>query len=260
MRGIMSAMHRERRKHPRFPLILAVQYVGADTVLDYTENLSVSGLFIRTEREFVLGERAMLVVSFPLVAPIELQVEVVRRRDASGDVPAGVAVRVPDDRPEDRARLAEVARVVAGARDPEPTSRLLLVEDNALVASIYGAALRRLCDDEHLGRFGIEIARDGGDALVRLRRAPPIDVLVTDVFMASMSGIELVERIRADPALAQLPVVVVSSAGEAERTRLSELGVAAYLQKPVGYQDLARVVHALVSKSQPRVGSSSGHG
>jgi uncharacterized protein (TIGR02266 family) len=257
----MSAMHRERREHPRFPLILAVQYVGADRVLDYTENLSADGLFIRTEREFELGERPTLIVSFPqLLAPIELQVEVVRRRAASGDTPAGVAVRVPDDRPEDRKRLAEIAYLVAGTREPEPTCRLLVVEDSALVAATYGAALRRLCEEEHLGRFGIEIALDGSDALARLRRAPAIDVLLTDVFMARMSGIELVEQIRADPALARLPVVVVSSGGKAERTRLAELGVAAYLQKPVGYRDLARTVRPLVSIAPSPGGDSAGQG
>src|SRR5512138_1076322 len=102
-------MSSERRAHPRFPLILAVQYAGAESVLDYTENLSAGGLFIRTEREFDIGERVTLVVSFPqLLEPLELQVEVLRRRAAGPGAPAGVAVHVPPDRTEDRARLAEV--------------------------------------------------------------------------------------------------------------------------------------------------------
>src|SRR5512142_2003832 len=118
---MMIAMLRERRAHPRFPLILAVQYVGAETVLDYTENLSASGLFIRTEREFEQGERVTLVVSFPqLLEPVELEVEVVRRRSPSLDAPGGVAVRVPDDRPDDRARLADVARKIGAPRGPDP--------------------------------------------------------------------------------------------------------------------------------------------
>ena len=144
-----------------------------------------------------------------------------------------------------------MARVVAGTREPEPAWRVLLVEDNALVASTYGAALRRLSDDEHLGGFGIEFAKDGGAALARLRQPPRIDVVVTDVFMPGMSGVELVEQMRGDPALARLPVVVASSSGAAERARLVELGVAAFLPKPVGYQDLARVVRAVLPSAAP---------
>src|SRR5512138_2663329 len=84
----------ERRAHPRFPLILAVQYQGAESVLDYTENLSAGGLFICTQREFEAGERVGLVLSFPqLLEPVELEVEVLRRRPGGDGTPAGVAVR-----------------------------------------------------------------------------------------------------------------------------------------------------------------------
>jgi len=48
-------MSKERRTHPRFPLVLTVQYLDAVSVLDYTENLSVSGLFVRTDRRFAVA-------------------------------------------------------------------------------------------------------------------------------------------------------------------------------------------------------------
>lgn len=240
-------MTSERRVHPRFPLILAVQYVGAESVLDYTENLSEGGLFIRTEREFELGERVTLVVSFPqLLEPVELLVEVVRKRAASLGAPGGVAVRVPADRLGDRAKLVEVARKIGAPRGGEPGFRVLLVEDNALVASMYSAALRRLSETEHLPALGIEVANDGAAAFDRLLRAPPVDVLVTDVFMPVLSGISLVEKIRAEPALADLPVVVITSGGERERERLATLGVAKFLRKPVSYQDVAGAIRTLL--------------
>jgi uncharacterized protein (TIGR02266 family) len=240
-------MTSERRVHPRFPLILAVQYVGAESVLDYTENLSEGGLFIRTEREFELGERVTLVVSFPqLLEPVELLVEVVRKRAASLGAPGGVAVRVPADRLDDRAKLVEVARKIGAPRGGEPGFRVLLVEDNALVASMYSAALRRLSETEHLPALGIEVANDGAAAFDRLLRAPPVDVLVTDVFMPVLSGISLVEKIRAEPALADLPVVVITSGGERERERLATLGVAKFLRKPVSYQDVAGAIRTLL--------------
>jgi len=249
--GAAHGMTSERRAHPRFPLILAVQYLGAESVLDYTENLSESGLFIRTEREFELGERVALVVSFPqLVEPIELQVEVVRRR-AGGEEPAGVAVRVPADRADDRARLAEVARTLAGAGPGgAPAFRVLLVEDNSLVASMYAAALRRLSQDDQVPGVAVEVAGDGASAFDRLLRGPPIDVIVTDVFMPLVSGITLVERVRAEPSLAGMPVVVITSGGEKERARLAELGVSLFLRKPVAYDELAGALRVLVAARQ----------
>ena len=243
-----GAVTSERRAHPRFPLILAVQYVGAESVLDYTENLSEGGLFIRTEREFDLGDRVTLVISFPqLLEPIELQVEVVRKRSASLEAPGGVAVRVPDDRLEDRARLCDVARKIGAPRGPEPAIRVLLTEDNALVASMYSAALRRLSESDDFPSLGVEIASDGAAAFDRLLREPPIDVLVTDVFMPVLSGISLVEKIRAEPALADLPIVVITSGGDRERERLASLGVALFLRKPVSYQDVAGAIRTLIA-------------
>jgi uncharacterized protein (TIGR02266 family) len=244
-------MDSERRAHPRFPLILAVQYAGAEHVLDHTENLSASGLFIRTERAFVAGERVSLVVSFPqLLEPLELQVEIVRRRTGDDGGPAGVAVRVPDDCVEDRARLAEVARRIAGARPPDPSFRILLAEDNALVASMYAAALKRLAETDGVPAFGIEVASDGAAAFDRLLRTPAVDVLVTDVFMPVLSGITLVEKLRAEASLAHLPVIVITSGGDAERERLSALGVTLFLRKPVSYADLAATVRGVLEGSR----------
>ena len=240
-------MTSDRRAHPRFPLILAVQYVGAESVLDYTENLSAGGLFIRTEREFEIGERVTLVVSFPqLLEPVELQVEVVRKRSTSVGAPGGVAVCVAAERHDDRAKLAEVARKIGAPRGGDPSLRVLLVEDNALVASMYSAALRRLSDTDHLPGLGVEVASDGGAAFDRLLRPPAIDVLVTDVFMPVLSGISLVEKIRAEPTLAELPVVVITSGGDRERERLAGLGVSLFLRKPVSYQDVAGAIRGLL--------------
>ncbi len=244
----------ERRAHPRFPLILAVQYLGAESVLDYTENLSASGLFIRTEREFEAGERVGLVLSFPqLLEPVELLVEVIRVRPAAGGNPGGVAVRVPDDRPEDRARLQDVAVRLAGTRPPDRGLRILLVEDNALVASMYAAALRRLSETDNLPGLAIEVASDGSAAFHRLLRPPAVDVLVTDVFMPVLSGITLVEKIRAEEALARLPVVVITSGGDRERERLAQLGVTHFLRKPVSYQELAGTVRGLLEVKPLRI-------
>lgn len=248
----------DRRIHPRFPLILAVQYLGAESVLDYTENLSATGLFIRTEREFERGERVALVISFPqLLEPVEIEVEVVRMRPATADTPPGVAVRVPEDRPQDRERLAEVAKVVSGARAPDDAVRVLVVEDNALVAAMYASALRRMAEGGDALPVVVETAADGGQALDRLLRTPRIDVVVTDVFMP-VSGITLLEKMRAEPTLSTTPAVVISSGGDAVREKASALGAAAFLRKPVNYAELAGAVRNLLTTAAGRIAAAPG--
>jgi uncharacterized protein (TIGR02266 family) len=248
-------MSRERRASPRFPLVLTVKYLDADSVLDYTENLSASGLFVRTERTFQAGERTSLVLSFPqLVEPVELTVEVVRTKPRQGDQPGGVAVRVPDDLPDHRARLAEVTRFVANsARGPTPTCRILLCEDNSLVANMYAAALRRMAETDKIEGLGVEVVNDGAAAWDRLLRTPTIDVLISDVFMPEVTGIELLDRIRSEPALAHLPVVVITSGGEKEREELASLGVTLFLHKPIKYVDLADTVRFLLQARRGKV-------
>jgi DNA-binding response OmpR family regulator len=55
-----------------------------------------------------------------------------------------------------------------------------------------------------------------------------------------------VEKIRAEPALAHLPIVVITSGGERERQLLAGLGVPLFLRKPVSYQDLAGAIRTLL--------------
>jgi CheY-like chemotaxis protein/Tfp pilus assembly protein PilZ len=230
--------------------VLAVQYLGAESALDYTENLSEAGLFLRTEREFKLDEKVKLVLFFPqMVEPFEIEVEVVRLREEGPEGPAGVAVRVPDANLTDREKLAELARrIAATGRQPEPSARVLLVEDNHLVASMYAAALRRLAETDHLDGLGIEIVSDGAQAFDRLVREPRVDVLVTDIFMPVLSGIELVEKIRNEPSIAALPILVITSGSDQEREKLARFGVAAMLRKPVKYHELVAQVRTILVK------------
>jgi uncharacterized protein (TIGR02266 family) len=250
-------MGTEKRAHPRFPLILAVDYPGAaSTVRDYTENLSAGGLFIRTEREFEVGERLALLLSFPeLLEPAELEVEVVRMRPGGSSQPPGVAVWVPPDRVEDRRRLERLsAAAAAHAEASRPGYRVLLVEDNSLVAAMYASALRRLAASEGLGGLAVDVAVDGNEAFARLLAQPPIDLIITDVYMPVMTGFALVEKVRAEPRLRHLPIVVISSAGDEERERVSRLGANFFLQKPVKYQDIVTTVRTLL-RAGPQPGA-----
>lgn len=242
----------DKRRDARFPFVLKVEYPGVPrAVRDATENLSAGGLFIRTERVLTEGERLLLQVSFPgLLAPFEIEVQVVRCRPAGAGGPAGVAVRIPSDRIDDRARLA---RLTEGARAGKARHRgafhVLVVEDNPHVVEMYEYALRRLRSGKDPVDVAVEFAGDGQSALERLGGTPRIDLVLTDLYMPVLDGFALVERLRADRRISETPVMVVSAGGPDARARAIELGADVFLQKPVQFADVMSTVRALLQAS-----------
>lgn len=241
----------EKRSDPRVPLVLRVDYPGQQgAVRDATENLSAGGLFVRTDRPLSPGERLPLQISFPgLLDPMVVEVEVVRARRASAEGPAGVAVQVPADRIGDRqalARLAEVAGGGAPGREAAPRAfRILVVEDNHHVIEMYEYALRKLRTASGAVKVDVRFAANGHEALASLAR-DKADLVMADLYMPVMDGFGLVERLRADPALAGLPIMIISAGGADARQRALELGVDVYLQKPVQFSDIIGTVRSLL--------------
>jgi CheY-like chemotaxis protein/Tfp pilus assembly protein PilZ len=241
-------MVEERRKHARYPLVLAVSWPGAAAGNDHTEDLSATGLFIRTERDLSAGQRVAVELSFPgLLERLRLTVRVVRRRDAGPAGPRGVGVAIAGGSPGDAARLEALARAASEAGGGGRKYRVLLVEDNALVATMYASALRRLSAKEGMAGMLVETVANGDQALLRLAGGPPVDLVITDVYMPVMDGLELLERIRADERTAALPVIVISSGSADEDARAAELGAQFFLRKPVKYQDIVATVRTLLT-------------
>src|SRR5512142_1556302 len=239
----------DKRRDPRVPLVLRVEYPGShQAVRDATENLSAGGLFIRTERELREGERVPLHIGFPgLLETFEVEVEVVRRREAGPGGPAGVAVKVPVDRTDERhklARLAETARTGFGG--PRRAFRVLVVEDNDHVVEMYEYALRKLKGGSNGVDVVVEYASNGHDALRRLAEPPRVDLVMADLYMPVMDGFVLVERMKAEPALMEVPVLVISAGGADARSRALALGADVYLQKPVQFADIISTVRTLL--------------
>jgi len=88
-----------------------------------------------------------------------------------------------------------------------------------------------------LERHGMQVltARDGVEALALLREQRP-DVLLLDIEMPRMDGFEVATRIRRDPQLLDLPIIMITSrSGSKHRERALSIGVNEYLGKP--YQE-----------------------
>lgn len=109
------------------------------------------------------------------------------------------------------------------------TKRVVIADDSALARMF----LRRCLEISGLNDAEFVEASDGAEALEKLKEVPT-DLLVTDLTMPDVDGLELMRRISASPRLNGTPVLVVTSAGnEAQREELMELGVVAILSKPI---------------------------
>ncbi len=233
------------------PLVLRVDYPGlAEAARDATENLSATGIFIRTERDLEIGQRVPLVISFPkLLDPIEIEVEVVRIRASPAEGPPGVGVKVVSA--EDQGKLAHILEVARAPEAPAPSARrgflALVVEDNPQVLEMYEYALKKLRAQRGGVRITVEYAANGHEALRRLAEAPRPDLVISDLYMPVMDGFALVQQMRADAELATVPVLMISAGTGEARARAIEAGVDVYLQKPVQFSDIVGTVRMLLN-------------
>jgi CheY-like chemotaxis protein len=129
--------------------------------------------------------------------------------------------------------------------------RILLAEDDAHDVELTVAALAEF----HLANE-VVVARDGAEALDYLYRrgsfaARPQGhpaVVLLDLKMPKVNGLEVLRQVKADPNLKSIPVVMVtSSREEADLVKSYELGANAYVVKPVDFQDFVRAVKDLGS-------------
>ena len=116
-------------------------------------------------------------------------------------------------------------------------SRVLVVEDHADSREL-------LVEFLELEGYEVEVALHGLEALARLQRGPRPDVVLLDLMMPKLTGWELMERVRREPALArqELAVVVVSGAGP---SRPLPEGIRAVVPKPVDLDELLATLSAL---------------
>src|SRR5205814_7909987 len=105
----------------------------------------------------------------------------------------------------------------------------------------------------HLTRDGFRCrtAADGLDALAQLRASAP-DLVVLDLMLPGIDGLELTRRLRAEPAWAALPIIMLTAkADEVDRVVGLELGADDYLAKPFSTKELVARVRAVLRRSRP---------
>lgn len=124
---------------------------------------------------------------------------------------------------------------------------ILLVEDGLLDARVTMAALK-----EGLLQHRLTLTRDGEEALQflhqeeRFARAPRPDLILLDLMLPKKNGTEVLDELRRDYALKDIPVVVLTASdSEEDRVKCQMLQVDAFISKPVNVEKFLAVVKQL---------------
>src|SRR5512145_2134975 len=109
---------------------------------------------------------------------------------------------------------AEQTQPAGPSTTAPPGVRVLIVEDNPHIIEMYSYVLKKLAANEFKGTTPLEVhfAADGHAAMAMLTDSP-FQLVMTDLYMPVMDGFQLLEKMRATPALAQIPVVAISAGG-----------------------------------------------
>jgi putative two-component system response regulator len=87
-------------------------------------------------------------------------------------------------------------------------------------------------------------AKNGADAINVLKERHDIDMILLDIIMPVMGGLEMLQVVRADENLKQLPIIVLTT-DETKKTEALELGANGFLMKPVRAGDVAQKISEL---------------
>lgn len=128
---------------------------------------------------------------------------------------------------------------------PAESGSLLVADDDAANREMLGRRLVRL-------GHRVAVAENGRETLEKLR-AEPFDLLLLDIQMPELNGYEVLEQIKADPRLRNLPVIVLSASSETDRVaHCIELGAEDYLPKPFDPVLLQARIGACLEKKRLR--------
>jgi two-component system cell cycle response regulator DivK len=117
--------------------------------------------------------------------------------------------------------------------------RVLVVEDNELNLKLF-------CDLLRAHDHEAEPVRDGREAVDRARAFSP-DLIIMDIQLPYVSGLDLIRTIKADDALKRIPVMAVTAyAAHGDEERIREAGAEAYVSKPISVMKFIGEVSGLL--------------
>jgi two-component system chemotaxis response regulator CheY len=118
---------------------------------------------------------------------------------------------------------------------------VLVVDDSKLMHKMFEVMLRQ---------YSLVYATDGRQALDRLREHPDIDLVLLDVNMPNMNGLEFLAQLKEGGGGDGMSIVIISTEGRDEDTaRGLEAGASAYIKKPFHSEEILAVISRLPARS-----------
>src|SRR5688572_25166396 len=123
--------------------------------------------------------------------------------------------------------------------------RILIVEDDSDIAGLIAYYLEK-------GGYGAEVVGDGGRALTSARETPP-DLVILDLMLPGLNGLQVCKALRTDSRTAALPITMLTARGEeSERILGLDSGADDYLVKPFSPNELMARLRALLRRATPK--------
>ena len=142
------------------------------------------------------------------------------------------------DNAADAALPAEGEPMPADSGGDEEKCRLLIIEDNSDIAAYIGS--------QFADRYAISYAANGEEGLDKALQLVP-DLIITDLMMPGMDGLEVCRQVRANDIINHIPIIIVTAKiTEEDRIRGLEAGADAYLTKPFNEEELHTRVEKLL--------------
>jgi DNA-binding response OmpR family regulator len=129
-------------------------------------------------------------------------------------------------------------------------TRILVVEDDPDIAGLVSDRMKK-------AGFDVDVHASGGEALAAIAARPP-DLLVLDLMLPQMDGLEICRAVRNADRTASIPIIMLTArAEESDRIVGLEIGADDYLAKPFSPNELVARVRALLRRSQRPTGPGS---
>ena len=131
--------------------------------------------------------------------------------------------------------------------------KILVVEDNELNLKLF-------CDLLRAHGYAAEPVRDGREALDRARAFAP-DLVVMDIQMPHISGLELIEQLKQDGELKAIPIMAVTAyAAKGDEERIRDAGAEGYVSKPISVLKFVEAVRGLLDTAAARTAEETEEG